>query len=155
VMDNQVYGMTKGQASPTTEPNWEKGKLTPSGTGINPFQPLVIALASGANFIARCSSTDSIGTARVLMEAIRHPGFSMVQVLSPCVTFRPEQREWKSILVPAPKEPTSNPAEAARRLLRDHGLYIGILYVGDRPAYQPKLEYHIDDISELDQEFRL
>jgi 2-oxoglutarate ferredoxin oxidoreductase subunit beta len=155
VMDNQVYGMTKGQASPTTEPNWEKGKLTPSGTGINPFQPLVIALASGANFIARCSSSDSNGTARVLMEAIRHPGFSLVQILSPCVTFRPEQSEWKHILTPAPKEPTSDPAEAARRLLKDHGLYTGILYVGDRPVYQPKLESSIDDIGELEQEFQL
>ena len=155
VMDNQVYGMTKGQASPTTEPNWEKGKLTPTGTGVNPFQPLVIALASGANFIARCSSSDSNGTARILMEAIRHPGFSMVQILSPCVTFRPEQREWKHILVPAPKEPTSDPAEAARRLLRDHGLYTGVLYVGDRPVYQPKHEVSIDDIDELDEEFRL
>jgi 2-oxoglutarate ferredoxin oxidoreductase subunit beta len=155
VMDNQVYGMTKGQASPTTEPNWEKGKLTPSGTGINPFQPLVIALASGANFIARCSSSDSNGTARVLMEAIRHPGFSMVQILSPCVTFRPEQSEWKHILTPAPKEPTSDPAVAARRLLKDHGLFTGILYVGDRPVYQPKLESSVDDIKDLEQEFRL
>ena len=153
IMDNQVYGMTNGQASPTTEPNWEKGKLTPSGTGINPFQPLVIALASGANFIARCSSSDSNGTARILMEAIKHPGFSMVQVMSPCVTFRPEQSEWKNILVPAPKEPTSDPEEAARRLLKDHGLYTGILYVGNRPAYQPELTSSTEDISELDQEF--
>jgi 2-oxoglutarate ferredoxin oxidoreductase subunit beta len=155
VMDNQVYGMTKGQASPTTEPNWEKGKLTPTGTGINPFQPLVIALASGANFIARCSSSDSNGTARILMEAIRHPGFSMVQILSPCVTFRPEQREWKHVLVPAPREPTSDPAVAARRLLKDHGLFTGVLYVGDRPVYQPKLESSIDDIEELEKEFLL
>ena len=157
VMDNQVYGMTKGQASPTTDPNWEKGRLTPSGTGINPFQPLVIALASGANFIARTSSSDSNGTARVIMEAIRHPGFSMVQVLSPCVTFRPEQREWKHVLIPAPKamEATSDPALAARRLLTDEGVYTGILYQGDRPAYQPKLESTIENIAELDEEFRI
>jgi len=145
VMDNQVYGMTKGQASPTTDPNWEKGKLTPSGTGINPFQPLVIALASGANFIARTSS----------MEAIRHPGFSMVQILSPCVTFRPEQREWKNMAIPAPMEATSDPAQAARRLLTDEGLYTGILFRGNRPAYQPTLESSIDNIAELDEEFCL
>jgi len=155
VMDNQVYGMTKGQASPTTDPNWEKGKLTPGGTGINPFQPLVIALASGANFIARSSSSDSNGTARIIMEAVRHPGFSMVQILSPCVTFRPEQREWKNMFIPAPMEATSDPAQAARRLLTDEGLYTGILYRGDRPAYQPKLESSIDDIAELDEEFSL
>ncbi len=156
VMDNQVYGMTKGQASPTTEPNWEKGKLTPSGTGINPFQPLVIALASGANFIARCSSSDTNGTARAIMEAIKHPGFSMVQVLSPCVTFRPEQREWKKLTRPAPVDATSDAAQAARRLLTDEdGLFTGILYVGDRPAYQPQLEPSIDNIAALDKEFRL
>ena len=89
------------------------------------------------------------------MDAIRHPGFSMVQVLSPCVTFRPEQSDWKNILVPSPVEPTSDPAEAARRLLRDHGLYTGILYVGDRPVYQPRLEVSIDNIAVLDEEFRL
>jgi 2-oxoglutarate ferredoxin oxidoreductase subunit beta len=153
IMDNQVYGMTKGQASPTTEPNWEKGKLTPSGPGINPFQPLVIGLASGANFIARCSSSDTNGTAKIIMEAIRHPGFSMVQVLSPCVTFRPEQKDWKQILEASPKEPTTNPGEAARRLLRDHGLYTGILYVGDRPAYQPALKRTVEDAKELEQAF--
>ena len=155
VMDNQVYGMTKGQASPTTDPNWEKGKLTPGGTGINPFQPLVIALASGANFIARSSSSDSNGTARIIMEAIKPPGFSMVQVLSPCVTFSPEQREWKNIVIPAPIDATSDPAKAARRLLTDEGLYTGILYRGERPAYQPVLESSIDNIEALDEEFRV
>ena len=89
------------------------------------------------------------------MEAIRHPGFSMVQILSPCVTFRPEQSEWKHMLVPAPKEPTSDPAEAARRLLRDHGRYTGILYVGERPVYQPKLETSVTDLDEFEEEFRL
>ncbi len=155
VMDNQVYGMTKGQASPTTEPNWERGKLTPNGPGINPFQPLVIALASGANFIARCSSSDQNGTARVIMEAVRHPGFSMVQVLSPCVTFRPEQREWKNMVQPAPVEATSDPARAARRLLTDEGLFTGILFRGERAPYQPPLESSINNLAELEEEFRL
>ncbi len=52
VMDNRVYGMTKGQPSPTTEPDWDNA-LSPGGTGLRPFNPLVIALASGANYIAR------------------------------------------------------------------------------------------------------
>jgi len=140
IMDNQVYGMTKGQASPTTDPNWQKGKLTPAGTGINPFQPLAIALAVAT-----------------LMKAIEHPGFSMVQVLSPCVTFRPEQREWKHLLVPAPEEMqgTSDPAEAARLLLTDEGIYTGILYMGERPVYQPKPAYTINSTDEFDEEFRL
>ena len=89
------------------------------------------------------------------MEAVRHPGFSMVQILSPCVTFRPEQRDWKHMLVPSPKEPTSDPAEAARRLLKDHGLYTGILYVGDRPVYQPKLESSAGGVEAFEEEFRI
>ena len=89
------------------------------------------------------------------MEAIRHPGFSMVQVLSPCVTFRPEQREWKKMLIPSDREATSDPARAARWLLTDEGIYTGILYRGNRPAYQPELESSIDNTAALEEEFRI
>jgi len=132
VMDNQVYGMTKGQASPTTDPDWEAGKLTPGGTGVNPFQPLVIALASGATFVARCSSGDLQGTADTITAAVRHPGFAFIQILSPCVTFRPEQRGWRKLAHPAPVEPTDDAARAARRLLTDDSFYTGILYRNPR-----------------------
>ena len=155
VMDNQVYGMTKGQASPTTDPNWEAGKLTPGGTGINPFQPLVIALASGANFIARCSSSDPNGTAQTLVEAIRHPGFSFVQVLSPCVTFRPEQRQWKKLVHPAPVEPTDDPARAARRLLTDDAYFTGVLYRGRRVPSESAPRQTCEEIATLEKEFRI
>ena len=57
VMDNHIYGMTKGQPSPTTEPEFDTA-LSPGGTRVRPFHPLVVALASGANFIARCFSGD-------------------------------------------------------------------------------------------------
>ncbi len=135
VMDNQVYGMTKGQASPTTAPEWEGSKLTPHGTGINPFQPLAVALAAGANFIARGFSGDPNGVAKLIVEAVRHPGFSFLQVLSPCVTYRPEQREWKDQVRPAPVRPTSNPSRAARRLMTDDGFNTGVLFMTDRPPY--------------------
>ncbi len=155
VMDNQVYGMTKGQASPTTDPDWEHGKLTPGGTGINPFQPLVIALASGANFIARASSSDPNGMAQTLADAVRHPGFSFVQVLSPCLTFRPEQREWKQRVHPAPEEATSDLATAASRLFTDDSFYLGILYKGDRKPYAPERRQAPSDLSELEQAFMI
>jgi 2-oxoglutarate ferredoxin oxidoreductase subunit beta len=155
VMDNQVYGMTKGQASPTTEPDWERGKLTPGGTGVNPFQPLVIALASGANFIARASSSDPNGTARMLVEAIRHPGFSFVQVLSPCPTFRPEQREWKKRVHSAPVEATNDLATAARRLFTDDSFYLGILYRGERTPFAPDRRPLVSDPALLEQAFEI
>jgi len=155
VMDNQVYGMTKGQASPTTEPDWDRSKLTPHGTRINPFYPLVLALASGANFIARASSSDPNGAAKVISEAIEHPGFSFVQVLSPCVTFRPEQRDWKKIVRPAPMEATTDPATAARRLMTDDNFYLGVLYKGDREPFVPDITEHPVTERELEAEFRL
>ncbi|MGB0748061.1 MAG: 2-oxoacid:ferredoxin oxidoreductase subunit beta [Magnetospiraceae bacterium] len=140
VMDNQVYGMTKGQASPTTAPDWAASKLTPHGTGVSPFQPLAVALSSGANFLARGFSGDPNNCAQIIAQAIEHPGFSLVQILSPCVTFRPEQRDWKQIVRPAPVEPTDDAAKAARRLMSDDGMNTGILYVGQRPVYRPPLK---------------
>src|SRR3990167_7709081 len=95
VMDNHVYGMTKGQASPTTEPDWDN-KLSPGGTGIRSFHPLVIALAAGASFVARAFSGDPNSTAELIDQATPPPGFAFIENLSPCVTFRPEQRDWKT-----------------------------------------------------------
>jgi len=134
VMDNRVYGMTKGQPSPTTEPDWDSA-LSPGGTGLRPFNPLVIALASGANFIARGFSGDHNGTAKLIVEAIKNPGFSFVEVLSPCVTFRPDQRDWKKVARPAPVDPTEEIGRAARRLMTDDGFNLGVLYVGNRQPY--------------------
>ena len=152
VMDNQVYGMTKGQPSPTTDPEWQSA-LAPGGTGIRPFHPLVIALASGANFVARCFSGDPNGTAQTLVEAIRHPGFSFVQILSPCVTFRPEQKEWRKVVHPAPVEATDDPARAARRIMSDDNFNIGILYRGNRPPYQPRQSDKKITVADLEREF--
>jgi 2-oxoglutarate ferredoxin oxidoreductase subunit beta len=139
IMDNQVYGMTKGQASPTTDPDWSGSKLTPEGSGINPFHPLVVALAAGANFIARCSSSDPTNVAEIIAEGIRHPGFSLIQVLSPCVTFRPEQKEWKRQVRTAAVDVTDDPARAARRLMTDDGFNVGkVLYKGSRAPFKPE-----------------
>ena len=154
VMDNRVYGMTKGQPSPTTEPDWDS-KLAPHGTGLREFHPLVIALASGANFIARATSTDPNATAELIAQAIRHPGFSFVEVLSPCVTFRPEQRAWKDMVHPAPVAPTDDAARAARRLMTDDGFNIGVLYAGHRKVYQPTMGQPRQAVAALESEFRL
>ncbi|HSH06958.1 MAG TPA: 2-oxoacid:ferredoxin oxidoreductase subunit beta [Burkholderiales bacterium] len=153
VMDNRVYGMTKGQPSPTTEPDWDS-KLSPHGTGLREFHPLVIALASGANFIARAFSGDPNGCAELIAQAIRTPGFSFVEVLSPCVTFRPEQRDWKTMAHPASVAPTDDPARAARRLMTDDGFNIGILYAGNRAPYRPAEAPRVSP-AELEKEFAL
>ncbi|MEN8128583.1 MAG: thiamine pyrophosphate-dependent enzyme [Pseudomonadota bacterium] len=137
VMDNEVYGMTKGQASPTTAPDWVSSKMTPSGTGIRPFQPAAIALAAGATFIARGFSGDPNGITHLLVQAIEHPGFALIQILSPCLTFRPEQREWKNIVSEFSVESTSDPAQAAQRIQADNGMSTGLIYSRQLPVWQP------------------
>ncbi len=136
-MDNEVYGMTKGQASPTTAPDWIKSKLTPHGTGVPRYKPAGIALASGASFIARGFSGDPTGLTRLLVEAIQHKGFSFVHVLSPCPTFRPEHREWKQQVHACRIATTSNSAEAAHLIQQDDGKGTGLLYREALPVWQP------------------
>jgi len=154
VMDNHIYGMTKGQPSPTTEPDFETA-LSPGGTGLRPFHPLVIALASGANFVARAFAGNPNETANVIVEAVRHPGFSFVEVLSPCVTFRPDQKAWKDLVHAAPVGATNDPARAARRIMTDDGFNLGILYRGDRRPYAPRVGVEQVDLTQLEKEFEL
>jgi 2-oxoglutarate ferredoxin oxidoreductase subunit beta len=144
--------MTKGQPSPTTEPEFDTA-LSPGGTGLRPFHPLVIALASGANFVARAFSGNPNETASIIVEAIRHPGFSFIEILSPCVTFRPDEKAWKDLVHPAPVEPTNDPGKASRRIMTDDGFNIGILYRGDRKPYQLELSNESGDLAELEREF--
>ena len=134
VMDNAVYGMTKGQPSPTTASDW-RSKLAPEGTGISPLRPLAVALAAGAGFIARAFSGDPNGIAQLLVEAIRYPGFALLQILSPCVTYRPEEKDWKHQVHAAGVEATADPVEAARRLFADDGMTTGVLYRAELPPY--------------------
>lgn len=153
VMDNHVYGMTKGQPSPTTEPDWDS-KLSPGGTGLRTFHPLVIALAAGANFVARGFSGDPKGTGELIAEAIKTPGFSFVEILSPCVTFRPEQREWKKAVREAPIN-TDDPARAARLIMTDDGFNIGILYRGHREPYYRKTDKAAKQPADLERGFAI
>ncbi|HOB60499.1 MAG TPA: 2-oxoacid:ferredoxin oxidoreductase subunit beta [Candidatus Competibacteraceae bacterium] len=154
VMDNEVYGMTKGQPSPTTPPNWDC-KIAPGGTGVSPFSPLMVALASGAGFIARGFSGDRNGIAKMLVEAIRYPGFALLQVLSPCVTFRPEEKDWRLQVHPSELPTTANWAEATRRLAADDGMTTGIFYKAELPLYPATVMEPIDQLNAIETELTL
>lgn len=136
VMDNEVYGMTKGQPSPTTDPDW-KSKLAPHGTGIRIFNPLGIALASGASFIARGFAGDQNGLTKLIVDAIEHKGFSLIEIKSPCVTFRPEEKEWSKTMRKMNVEPTSDVVEAAKNIHSSDGLDTGIFYQANLPVFEP------------------
>lgn len=86
VMDNQTYGLTTGQASPTTEKD-VRTKSTPEGTIEIPLNPIALALTCGATYIARGFSGDNLHLAQLIKGAIEHNGFALVDIFSPCVTY--------------------------------------------------------------------
>lgn len=86
VMNNQIYGLTTGQASPTTS-RMHKTKSTPNGNLEFPFNPEGVALMAGASFVARGFSGDGAQLTKTMERALNHKGFSLVVVMSPCVTY--------------------------------------------------------------------
>lgn len=153
VMDNRVYGMTKGQPSPTTEPDWDSD-IAPGGSGVAPFSPLAIALAAGANFVARGFALDVKPLAEIIVTAMRHPGFSFVEVLSPCITFRPDEMEWKKSVQRGALAANTDRAAAMALALSANELASGIIYQGDRPAYPDRLPAPTG-LAAIEKEFEL
>jgi 2-oxoglutarate ferredoxin oxidoreductase subunit beta len=86
VMDNEIYGLTTGQTSPTTTEG-HKTKSTPRGNVERPIQPLALALTAGATYVARGFSGNPKQLTDLMVQAIAHKGFSLIDVFSPCVTF--------------------------------------------------------------------
>jgi 2-oxoglutarate ferredoxin oxidoreductase subunit beta len=86
VMDNEIYGLTKGQISPTS-PTGAKAKSNPYGTVEGPINPLLLLLAYGATYVARGYSSQPKQLTELIAGGLRHKGFSFIQVISPCVTF--------------------------------------------------------------------
>ncbi|HET9869139.1 MAG TPA: thiamine pyrophosphate-dependent enzyme, partial [bacterium] len=86
VMDNQIYGLTTGQTSPTSETGM-KTKSTPNGNPEGQLNPMALALAAGCGFVARGFSGDINHLKSLYTQAIQYPGFALIDVFSPCVTF--------------------------------------------------------------------
>ena len=95
VMDNQIYGLTKGQLSPTS-PRGRQTVTSPYGSIEDPVNPLLYVLAYGAGFVAQGTPADMGGLADVIEQAIRFPGFAFVNVQSPCVTYGQEEQSLKA-----------------------------------------------------------
>jgi 2-oxoglutarate ferredoxin oxidoreductase subunit beta len=136
-MDNEVYGMTKGQASPTTPIDWQHSKLTPHGTGIRPFKPAALALAAGAPWIGRGYSGNPNQIAKLIAAAVAHEGFSFLHVLSQCITFCPEQTDWKAVVTETEGPPLVDADKAASLFLHEDGMQTGLLYEARRATWPP------------------
>jgi 2-oxoglutarate ferredoxin oxidoreductase subunit beta len=140
VMDNEIYGLTTGQTSPTTTEG-HKTKSTPGGNVERPIQPLALALASGATYVARGFSAEQKQMTQLVADAIAHRGFSIVDVFSPCVTFNkintyPWFKEKVYKLEEGGHDPADFGAAMERALEWGPRIPIGVLYKTSRPAYE-------------------
>jgi len=138
IMDNQIYGLTKGQLSPTSHRGL-KSVTSTYGSLEEPINPLVYVLAYGAGFVAQGTPADMSGLAVMIEEAIRFPGFSFVNVQSPCVTYgEPDQqlKTQKSKIEPL-KSLGHDPSDWLRAvdLAREYStkLYTGVFYKNPEP----------------------
>jgi len=128
VMDNEIYGLTKGQPSPTSPVGMTK-KASPYGTVERPINPLQLTIACGATWVARGFSSKPKELAELIKAAIEHKGFSLLQVLSPCVTFYDTYDHFKAITKPLP--PEHNPRDrmsALKYAMDEQTLYLGLFY---------------------------
>jgi len=95
IMDNQIYGLTKGQLSPTS-PKGLKTASSSYGSMEDPVNPLLYVLGYGCRFVAQGTPADMVGLAKVIEEGIRFPGFAFINVLSPCVTYGQADQQLKT-----------------------------------------------------------
>ena len=142
VHNNQVYGLTKGQASPTSDLGFIT-KTTPLGA-VQPLNPMMLALASDVSFLARGFSGDIEHLAGLIAAGIKHRGFSLIDILQPCVSFNHvntfawyKQRVYK--VEDEGYDPTDKAAALKKAQQWGDRIPIGIIFKQERPVYEENL----------------
>jgi 2-oxoglutarate ferredoxin oxidoreductase subunit beta len=139
VMDNQTYGLTKGQSSPTSMLGYLSG-TSPAGNPDAPLNGLAVALAAGGTFLARGFSSEPKAMVEMIKEAVRHPGFAIVEVMSPCVTFNKVNtykwfKENVYHLSDIEGYDAANRAKAFEVLMQPGKIPLGVFYKATRPTF--------------------
>lgn len=138
VMDNQIYGLTTGQCSPTSEKG-HKTKSTPEGNLENPVNPMANGIAAGATYVARAFSGDPAHMTELIKNGIAHKGFSLIDVFSPCVTYNKiNTYQWfrERVYKLDGTHDTSSKAKAFERALEwGSKIPIGLFYKENKPTY--------------------
>lgn len=167
VHDNRVYGLTTGQVAPTASKGF-KSKSTPTGIIEVRINPLALAITQGATFVAQGFAGDISHLTDLLVSAYNHRGFSLVNVLQPCVTFNKVNTYMYYREHTYKLDQNYNPSdkiEALKKVMDDQNLPLGILYKEERPSYQyslPQLstnslleqEAKVRDVSSIYSEFQ-
>lgn len=141
IMDNHIYGLTKGQTSPRSLLG-AKTKSTPVGSIEPPLRALELVISSGAGFVAQGFSGDLAQLTRIIEEGINYKGFSFINVFSPCVTFnKVNSYEWfKERIVNLEEDPNydyKNRSMAMQKVMEHEGLVTGIIYKdNERESYE-------------------
>lgn len=140
VMDNEIYGLTTGQTSPTSSKGM-KTKSSPFGAIDSPVNPIALALGAGATYISRGFSGDPNHLTELIKNGIQHKGFSLVDVFSPCVTYNKVNtyqffRERVYKLEEARHDPTDMEAAYAKAIEWGDRIPIGLFYRTERPTYE-------------------
>ena len=142
VHNNQVYGLTKGQASPTSDFGFLT-KTTPQGADI-PLNPIALAIAAGASFVGRGFAGDTDHLRQLIMQGIRHNGFALIDVLQPCVSFNQKNTyTWYRERVNKLDENDHDPGNklAAFEKAQEWGdkIPIGVIYKEERATFEKRL----------------
>lgn len=151
VLDNGIYGQTKGQPSPTT-PLGYKTKVTPDGNPENPIDISKLALAYGVSFLGRGFPGKPNHLARLIAQGIAHKGFALIHVLNPCPTFHDTWKELAPKVIEIGSEHDSADLDAAWKLVRRQDkIPIGIIFKQKRPtlAEPTKASTRIDTKTEM------
>jgi 2-oxoglutarate ferredoxin oxidoreductase subunit beta len=144
VMDNQIYGLTKGQTSPRSDVGF-KTKSTPTGSVESSLNVMEMALTAGATFVAQSFSSDLKELTALIEKGIEHKGFSLINVFSPCVTFnKVNTYDWFKTnitkLADVPDYNEENRMQAMQTLMKHNGLVTGLIYQNkQQPSYQEML----------------
>jgi 2-oxoglutarate ferredoxin oxidoreductase subunit beta len=153
VHNNMVYGLTKGQASPTSQ----KGFVTPvqvNGVFLEPFNPLAVAIALDASFVARVFTGNPEKSKEVIKKAIKHKGFSIVDVFQPCVTFNKINTvQWfkdNTYWLEDSYDPTDRKL-AFQKAVETEKLPLGIFYINSRTTFEENIGIYKDDKKPLYQ----
>ncbi len=156
VHDNQIYGLTKGQASPTTDACVSMDDPHVCNRNI-PFNPIVIALAAGASFVARSFSGSSEHLAKMMKAAILHEGYALVDILQPCVSFNKVntyQYDKEHVYEIDDSHDPGNRLAAMELAMRQDGkIPIGLFFHEQIPTYHRKNRVLADGVPLIERPF--
>lgn len=147
VHDNQVYGLTKGQGSPTTALG-QKTRLQFDGMRHEPLNPVALAISLGCSFVARSFSGDPKHLQQMITAAMQHKGYALIDVMQPCVSFNHVNTfKWykeRAFYIPETHDKTDKvKAFEMAQTFGDEGIPMGILYLNEKPTFLEQCR-HID-----------